>query len=201
MDNTPSHSDDFEKVFIANLKKAGITIIVFLVIVLLLGWLYEEELLGFTGWVADSFGLLGLCFTAFFMDFILTPIPPDLLILIISKSHFSENWFPIITLLGLISTLAGISGWTCARLISRLPRVSAFVEPFLESHKVMVKKYGFRAIVIGALTPIPFSLICWSTGFLRVPFKDILIGSLCRLPRYWVYYIIIDSSIQLTQFF
>jgi membrane protein YqaA with SNARE-associated domain len=65
----------------------------------------------------------------------------------------------------------------------------------------LIDRYGYWAVALGALTPIPFSITCWSAGMLRLGFGRFLLVALLRVPRFVGYYVVIAYSSELVRVF
>src|SRR5690606_28526376 len=119
---------------------------------------------------------------------------PDLILLVVSRSSMAENWFTYVGLLGLISTLAGFVGANLGRLISHFKWAQPLMQKLEELNTHKLERFGLWGVLLGALTPLPFSVTCWAAGFIRMKRRLILLGCLLRLPRFWIYYWLIASS-------
>ena len=98
-------------------------------------------------------------------------------------------------LMSLVSVAAGMFGWTIGRVLGDQPWVERRLGRFRDEHGPFVRRYGFWAIAIGAITPFPYSMTCWSAGMLGVPARTVLGASLLfRLPRFLLYYWLIVST-------
>ena len=49
--------------------------------------------------------------------------------------------------------------------------------------KLLVDRYGVVALLCAAITPIPYSIACWSAGACGIRFRTFLLVSLSRIPR------------------
>ncbi|MEC7118535.1 MAG: VTT domain-containing protein, partial [Pseudomonadota bacterium] len=172
--------------------------VLFIVIIGGLSLWLEDELMLVTTAVVNQIGFLGLCLILLVTDTLVTPFPPDLLLLVIAKSPLSEEWFGYVTILGCVSVCAGMIGWKIGQKLggTRLAkRIFGDIQP---EQREFIQKYGFWAIVIGAITPLPFSVTCWAAGILKVRWQIVLTAAvLFRIPRFVLYYWLIISTAQL----
>ena len=53
---------------------------------------------------------------------------------------------------------------------------------------MLLKKWGLWTVVIAALTPIPFSIVCWFAGIYKMPYRPFFIGTLVRFLRFALFY-------------
>ncbi|TVQ68750.1 MAG: hypothetical protein EA373_10125, partial [Oceanospirillales bacterium] len=65
-----------------NLIKALLGLVIFIVLMVVLGILFEEEMAQATGWVVDRIGFWGLAGILLVTDTLVTPFPPDILLVI-----------------------------------------------------------------------------------------------------------------------
>jgi membrane protein YqaA with SNARE-associated domain len=181
----------------SHLKQTAIGLLLFFGILGAVGYLYEPQLEAACRWIFDRFGIFGLNLFIFVNDALISPIPPDLALIVFSKSERASEWLIWVTIFGFSSSLAGLVGWSLGRLLqgSRLPHY-VFGKRLEEGERLM-KKYGAWAVGLGAVTPIPFSLTTWSAGVLKVPFRAIIIPCLLRVPRFLVYYLLAVAALKL----
>ncbi len=178
-----------------NLVKAATGIVVFVVAMMVLGLLYEEELIVATNWVVDRIGFAGLCLILLVTDTLVTPFPPEILLLVIAKSELAEHWLRYVSILRLVSVCAGMLGWGIGRWLGHVRWVQRLFGRCREEHRDFIRKYGFWAVVIGSVTPLPFSVTCWTAGVMGLRWTTVLAAAvLFRIPRVVVYYLLIASA-------
>jgi membrane protein YqaA with SNARE-associated domain len=149
---------------------------------------FAQELDSVTTYVFDEFGILGVTGALFITDSFISPLPPDSLLMLIANSAYHLNWPPLIAALGLVSCLAGYVGYGCGFLFSHTALMDSLFRTVRERSQDRILKYGSWAIVLGALTPIPFSITCWTAGLMHLPFRMVWWPCLLRVPRYMLYY-------------
>ncbi len=178
-----------------NLAKAVTGIVIFVVAMMLLGRLFEAELTVATNWVVDRIGFVGLCLILLVTDTLVTPFPPEILLLVIAKSDLAEHWLRYVLILGMVSVCAGMMGWGIGRWLGHFRWVQHLFGRFEEEHRDFIRKYGFWAVVIGSVTPLPFSVTCWTAGVMGLRWTTVLAASvLFRIPRVVGYYLLIASA-------
>ena len=178
-----------------NLLRGAVALLVFVLVILALSLFVEEEVTALTEWLLAKVGFVGLCVMLFLGDGFITPFPPDVLLLVIAKSRLAENWQLYVGILSLVSVAAGMFGWIIGRVLGDQPWVERRLGRFRDERGPFVRRYGFWAIAIGAITPFPYSMTCWSAGMLGVPARTVLGASLLfRLPRFLLYYWLIVST-------
>lgn len=180
-----------------NLIKALIAISVFVVLMAALGFLFDDELAAATSWVVERIGFVGLCMILLVTDTFVTPFPPDILLIVIAKSSLSEQWPFYVLILGIVSVCAGMLGWGIGRWLGHFQFTERLFGEFKDGHREFIRQYGFWAVVIGAITPLPFSVTCWASGVMGLRAVTVFsAAALFRIPRFFIYYWIIASASQ-----
>lgn len=178
-----------------NLIKTIIALAVFILAMAVLGYLFEEELTIGTNWIVDQIGFLGLCFILLFTDTLITPFPPDILLLVIAKSALAEYWFIYVLILSIVSCVAGMLGWGIGRWLGHFEFVKRILRELEEDQREFVRRYGFWAVAIGSITPFPFSITCWAAGMMALRGMTVLTAVLTfRIPRFFLYYWLIIAA-------
>jgi membrane protein YqaA with SNARE-associated domain len=77
------------------------------------------------------------------------------------------------------------------RSLSTIPKVEQWLDQKVSKGKAFMNQYGLWALAIGALTPLPYSMMCWACGIVRVRFIPFFLISLLRIPRVALYIILI----------
>ena len=124
----------------------------------------------------------------FISESILGLIPPEIFILWSSKSDS-----PILFLFALASAsyLGGIVSYFIGMRISLMPAVRKHIERKIKQHIINLRKWGGIFIVLGAISPIPHSIVSIGAGLINYKFKYYLLWSLFRYLRFVVYFLII----------
>ena len=178
-----------------NLIKALLGLVIFIVLMVTLGILFEEEMAQATSWVVDKIGFWGLAAILMLTDTLVTPFPPDILLVIISKTHLAERWPFYVGILGCISVAAGMTGYSIGRWLGHFQWSRKLFGQFEQEHHEFIQKYGFWAVAIGSVTPLPYSVTCWTAGVLNIRWHTVLLASiLFRIPRIYAYYWLLTSA-------
>jgi membrane protein YqaA with SNARE-associated domain len=115
-------------------------------------------------------------------------IPPDFYII---WAYKMPEKYQMLTLLAILSYVGGIYAYYLGRLIRKIPKINNFVHRKYDNHFITIKKWGGLIIVLSALLPIPFSIISMVAGIMHYPVKNYLLFALARIPRFYLYAIII----------
>lgn len=178
-----------------NLIKTLIALAIFVLTMAAIGYLFEEELEAGTNWIVDQIGFLGLCLILLVTDTLITPFPPDVLLLVIAKSSLSEHWFMYVSILGAVSCVAGMLGWGIGRWLGHFGFIKRILGELEENQREFIHRYGFWAIAIGSITPFPFSVTCWAAGMMALRGTTVLAAVLVfRIPRFFLYYWLIIAA-------
>ena len=127
-----------------------------------------------------------LCFLI--SESILGLIPPEIFILWSSKSG---SPFLFLFALATVSYIGGAVSYFIGMRISLMPAVSKHVERKIKQHIINLRKWGGLFIVLGALSPIPHSIVSIGAGLINYKFKYYLLWSLFRYLRFVIYYFVI----------
>jgi membrane protein YqaA with SNARE-associated domain len=127
-----------------------------------------------------------LCFLI--SESILGLIPPELFILWSSKSG---SPYLFLFALATVSYIGGAVSYFIGMRISLMPAVSKHVERKIKQHIINLRKWGGLFIVLGAISPIPHSIVSLGAGLIDYKFKYYLLWSLFRYLRFVIYYLVI----------
>lgn len=167
----------------------------FIVVMGVLGYLFEGELEAIAHWVVDRIGFAGLALILMVTDTLVTPFPPDILLVVVAKSSLAANWPVYVGMLGIISVTAGMTGYGIGRWLGHFNWSRRLFGQFKEDHEAFIRRYGFWAVAVGSATPLPYSVTCWSAGVLGVPWMHVLAAALLfRLPRIFVVYWLLSTT-------
>lgn len=111
-------------------------------------------------------------------------IPPDIFILWVSEM---PQPYLMVGLLGLISYTGGLIAYFIGALIRKIPKIKSKVENIYAEHIDKIKKWGSIFIIISALFPIPYAIVCSLVGMMRFPFSRLLYLGIFRIVRFYLY--------------
>jgi len=129
-----------------------------------------------------------LCFLI--SESILGLIPPEIFILWSSKS---DSPFLFLFALATVSYIGGAVSYFIGMCMSLMPAVSKHVERKIKQHIINLRKWGGLFIVLGAISPIPHSIVSIGAGLIDYKFKYYLLWSLFRYLRFVIYYLVISQ--------
>jgi membrane protein YqaA with SNARE-associated domain len=178
--------------------KAGLILFALLVMLGGAGVFFEAELFAVTHWTYETVGLAGLALILFSADALTAPIPPDFVLIVVANSELRASWPWLVPALGMLSAVAGGFGWLLGVRLGRAPLARRLLGRFRQN-QALVTRYGRWAVAFGALTPIPFSLTCWTAGMFHMRFAHFFPMTLLRVPRMVGYYIAIAYAEQVVR--
>ena len=115
-------------------------------------------------------------------------IPPELFLI---WSTESSHPFLYVFLLALLSYIGGIVSFFIGRYLYLIPFIKSFIENQISKHIVNLRKWGGFFIVLGAVSPLPHSLISMTSGLIKYSLRNYLLWSLFRFLRFFIYAVVI----------
>jgi membrane protein YqaA with SNARE-associated domain len=146
----------------------------------------REPLSNAADWVVNSFGLPGIALGIFISDTFTFPIPPDTYIFLAVASNLRV--MEVLVTVCVVSVLAGNVAYFLGPLLTRVPFLNKKIEQFRPQGQDLFLRYGVWTVVIGALTPLPYSVVCWFAGLYKMPYGRFFFATLFRIPRMIGYY-------------
>lgn len=140
----------------------------------------------------DDLGVHGVTLFVFLVDTFLVPITVDVIFPVI------VDWSPykIVLILGTASCLGGFCGYWIGRLISKIKFIHKIVIKIIGKHSEIIHHYGEWGVVLAALSPIPYSTVCWASGILDLDYRKVFLACLARFPRMLLYYYIFVGGLR-----
>jgi len=127
-----------------------------------------------------------LCFLI--SESILGLVPPEIFILWSSKSAYPDLFLFV---LATASYIGGALSYLIGMRISYFSTISKHIELKISQHILNLRKWGGFFIVVGAISPIPHSIVSIGAGLIGYKFKYYLLWSLFRYFRFLIYYLVI----------
>lgn len=115
-------------------------------------------------------------------------IPPEFFMYVYVLNHISlANYIIDLSALTLISYGAGVVGYYVGRNFSKTSFFEKVSEKYLGQYQNSLRKYGGYLVLVGAITPIPFSAMCMLAGSINFSLRSFLLISISRIFRFAVY--------------
>jgi membrane protein YqaA with SNARE-associated domain len=177
-----------------NLIRLGIAFLIVLALVVLLRLIFGEYIEAFAEVFVDRFGLIGIFSSTLILDSLILGISPDFVLFVAIAGEMSP--LGILFTISIASILGGNIGYFIGRYLGNRKIVQKRIEPYERKGHYLMEKYGLWAVIVAAMTPIPFSTICWIAGMLEMKYSHFMAGALWRIPRYLLWYIVFRVGFQ-----
>ena len=146
--------------------------------------------------VSKNYTLTGV---AFFLSEILIGIFPAELFMMIYQSKGWDEYFLIVLILGVVSSLCGFIAFLAGRYLNaaKIARMVVLQKKF-KKYGDMFLKYGWVIIILAATTPLPFAMISFIAGYFKFsPATFLKIVVPVRIVRFFISAYFIKYSINL----
>jgi membrane protein YqaA with SNARE-associated domain len=175
----------------SNLLKLGASILIILGLFYLIdGYIINID--DAMAWVTQILSPAGLISVFFFSEVSFGFITPELLI-VWADETLKPNW--MLALLATLSYTAGIVSYFIGRFWSTRKIVR---ERILERNATIMdqlRRFGGLLIILAALTPLPYPIVCQLSGMNKYPFKYFVWITLVRFLRFGLYGALLFSTI------
>jgi membrane protein YqaA with SNARE-associated domain len=174
----------------SNLLKLGASILIILGLFYLIdGYIINID--DAMAWVTEILSPAGLISVFFFSEVSFGFITPELLI-VWADETLKPNW--MLALLATLSYTAGIASYFIGRFWSTRKIVR---ERILERNATtmdQLRRFGGLLIILAALTPLPYPIVCQLSGMNKYPFKYFVWITLVRFLRFGLYGALLFSA-------
>lgn len=173
-----------------------LAILIFGAILLALAAFYGEELEAVGKWFVMTFGGPGLALALFIPDAFTVPLPHEAFMTFAHVGKLGGFW--TITFWASVGSLSGgCVGFGIGRMLRNTRRFKALMNKHGAKARKLIERYGVAALAAGAVTPLPYSIMCWTCGALEMPFPTFMLVSLLRVPRIMFYLWLITQGVSL----
>ena len=115
-------------------------------------------------------------------------VPPEIFIAWASKSV--SPWL-FLFILATMSYIGGIIAYFLGNRLYLIPAVKNHIENKIAVHITNLRKWGGLFVFIGAMLPLPHSIVSLACGLIKYDFKNYLLWALFRYLRFVIYALII----------
>ncbi len=167
--------------------KAAIT---FLIIGLLL-FALEYFLLDFDVLIkslVETFSATAILIVFLISETLLGLIPPEIFIAWSAKT--TQPLF-MLFLLASMSYAGGVLAYGIGRLLVKIPPVKVYLEKKIAPHIVNLRKWGGFFVFVGAMLPVPHSMVSAASGLIGFNFRHYLLWALFRYLRFAIFALVI----------
>lgn len=140
----------------------------------------------------QHFGVAGMFLGTFLADAFSFPIPPQFYML--TAISAGESQIVAMVAICAASMIAGCVGYLLAGRFGRVRLLARRIEASRVKFDRLFERYGYWAIIVGSVTPIPFSVLCYLSGLYRIPVRYLAVLILTRVPRLLVFYALIRAG-------
>jgi membrane protein YqaA with SNARE-associated domain len=128
-------------------------------------------------------------FSLFFTSELLMGIlPPEMFIAWSSKTL--NPWFHVF-IFGTLSYAVGLGAYYLGKGLIRVSSVKKFIELKIAKHISNLRKWGGFLVFVGAMLPLPYTLVSIASGLINFKIKHYLAWALFRYVRFFAYSLII----------
>jgi uncharacterized membrane protein YdjX (TVP38/TMEM64 family) len=100
-------------------------------------------------------------------------------------------------ILCILSVIAGVIGFYIGKFFSRTGFYRKIEDRYLKQYNKQLKRYGVFLVIVGALTPVPFSGTCMLAGSVHIPFRTFILACSTRVFYFLIYGWVVWSFPQL----
>lgn len=144
---------------------------------------FHDDLKAFATYLVNVWGDPALFLLTVLADGIIQPVPPD--VFVFGSAFGGERPLQVALVAGVASACGGLLGWAFGRRVGPWRFRRWFGNDLLRAGCRIFRRYGCMIVVVGAVTPVPYSATCWIAGILRLSPVIIFLTSLvCRIPRF-----------------
>jgi membrane protein YqaA with SNARE-associated domain len=161
----------------------GLTIAAFLVVFVALDYFFLDTKAILQSLV-NNYTPKFILSTFFISETILGLLPPE--IFIAWSAKMANPWFYLF-LLGLLSYLGGICAYGLGNLTFKIPSVKNYIETKIAIHIINLRKWGGLFVLVGAMLPIPHSIVSFACGLIKYKFSHYILWALFRFLRFFIY--------------
>ena len=115
-------------------------------------------------------------------------VPPEMFIAWASKLEIP--WLTLF-ILATLSYIGGVISYFLGTRLFLIPSVKNHIENKIKKHIVNLRKWGGIFVFLGAVSPVPHSVVSLTSGLIGYNFKSYLLWSLFRYMRFIIYALLI----------
>jgi membrane protein YqaA with SNARE-associated domain len=145
---------------------------------------FHSELKSLSRTLVSFYGYWGLFLSVVVLDIPIQPISP--VVLALGATFGDADLITASLVGGMGSCLAGVLDYSVGAKVGAKGFKRWFGEEHLTKGEELFEKYGVWAVMMGAVSPIPYSAVCWTAGIYRMKFSVFVITiCLTRIPYFF----------------
>lgn len=121
-------------------------------------------------------------------EIVLGLIPPEIFIAWASKS--ATPWIYLL-ILATLSYIGGVIAYFIGNRLFLIPTIKYHIENKISKHIINLRKWGGLFVFVGAMLPLPHSIVSIACGLIKYKFKSYLLWALFRYLRFVIYALVI----------
>lgn len=168
-----------------NLFKGLLWFAVIITAYILLESFIERTLSSQMNQLANREGLLFVIFAV--SEIVFGIIPPEFFMILWQHQDVLSGYIINLSVLAVLSYGAGVLGYYIGFAFARTASFQTIRMKYLVQYEYSLQRYGIYLVLVGAITPVPFSAMCMLAGSVQLPFKTFLLVCLTRVFRFAVY--------------
>ena len=158
------------------------------ILIVLFIFVKDSEFIKNADWLLSLSQEIWLVYVIFLTSEVVFGIIPPEIFMIWSLHHgITDAYVTNVIFLAIISYGSGISGYFIGRRFSSTRLYQRIHDNFLYQYKGVLRRFSGFIVVVGAVTPLPFSGMCMLVGTINYSLKKFYIISLTRFLRYAIY--------------
>ncbi|MCB9795060.1 MAG: VTT domain-containing protein [Alphaproteobacteria bacterium] len=166
---------------------------VMMLIIGLVAVLFLDVFKAMGAWFVGTLGPLGVGLGFFIPDALTLPVPHEGIVALAVAGGM--NFWVIGSAACTGSIIGGSTGWLLGKKLSGTDLFYRVMGNKGPQARALMQRYGDRAVIIAAVSPIPYSLMAWSAGALGMGFRRFVWLSLWRIPRVFFYLWLIEAGL------
>ncbi|AVV51144.1 MULTISPECIES: YqaA family protein [Leptospira] len=171
-------------------RQTLVGIVILVLGVVFLARVFPEPVLAISQKFIEITGVFGVGVGIMFADSLHVFVPPDVFLMIAVAGKL--NSILVIVSASIGSLIGGTVSYLTGRiLLPKIEGVASFVKKHEQKLEHYLHRYGFWAVVLAALTPLPYSWVSLAAGTMRMRYLLFFQGCLFRIPRFVVFYYLI----------
>ncbi|MDH5602564.1 MAG: hypothetical protein OEY51_01425 [Cyclobacteriaceae bacterium] len=158
------------------------------ILVVLFVMIKDSDYIQDAGWLSSFSEEIGWVYGIFLVsEIVFGIIPPELFMMWSLHEGISEVYAVNVMFLAAISYASGVSGYFIGRRFSTSGLYKKIHDNFLYQYKGVLRRFSGFIVVVGAITPLPFSGMCMLVGTIDFPANKFYLISLTRFLRYAIF--------------
>jgi len=183
--NQEQNQDTPSQFLLRNLFKGLLWFAVIITVYIMLEEYLQETLSHEINHIANKEILLFSIFTV--SEIVFGIIPPEFFMILWQHQGDLSVYIINLSILAVISYGAGVLGYYIGITFTKTKLFRKLYTKYLITFEYSLRKYGIYLVLVGAITPLPFSAMCMLAGSVQLPFKTFLWVCLARIFRFAVY--------------